>query len=152
MKDLNLERRKSVIIKLNEIAHTELIPLIDVKTSGRKVAFNIIKVCNSKDCPDDNAAIAWEILKNKFEPILASSLVKLEKQFRELSLKKGQDPEIRIIELEDLRVRLEAMGSSISENQFMIHTWNNLTLYYELQLAMMKKRVGDVEKCLIEKN
>jgi hypothetical protein len=47
--------------------------------------------------------------------------VKLEKQFRELSLKKGEDPEVWITELEDLRVRLEAMDSSISENQFMIH-------------------------------
>jgi hypothetical protein len=31
-------KKKSVIIKLNEIAYTQLIPLIDVKTSGRKVA------------------------------------------------------------------------------------------------------------------
>jgi hypothetical protein len=35
------------------------------------------------------------------------------------------------------------MQSSISENQFMIHILNNLTLDYELQLAMMERRVGD---------
>jgi hypothetical protein len=74
--------------------------------------------------------------------------VKLEKQFRELSLKKGQDPEIWIMELEDLQVRLETMDSSISENQFMIHTLNNLTSDYDLQLAMMERRVGDIEKPL----
>jgi hypothetical protein len=74
--------------------------------------------------------------------------VKLEKQFRELSLKKGQDSEIWITELEDLCVRLEAMGSSISENQFMIHILNNLTSDHELQLALMERRVGDVEKPL----
>jgi gag-polypeptide of LTR copia-type len=72
----------------------------------------------------------------------------LEKQFRDLSLKKNQDPEVWITELEDLRIRLEEMGSSISDDQFMIHILNNLTLDYELQLALMERWVGDKEKSL----
>jgi hypothetical protein len=79
---------KSRIIKLNEIAYTELIISIDVKTSSGKTAFNIVKSCKTKDHPDGNAASAWEKLKNKYEPVSAPTLVKLEKQFRELSLKK----------------------------------------------------------------
>jgi gag-polypeptide of LTR copia-type len=126
---------------LNEIAFTELILSIDVKTS----AFNLVKGCKTKDHPDGNAASAGERLKNKYEPVSAPTLVKLEKQFRELPLKKGQDPETWITELEDLRVRLETMESSISENQFMIHILNNLTSDYELQLAMMERRVGDTD-------
>jgi hypothetical protein len=51
------------------------------------------------------------MLENKYEPVSASSMVKLEKQFRELSLTKGQDSEICITELEDLCVKLENMGS-----------------------------------------
>jgi hypothetical protein len=82
----------------------------------------------------ENASIAWERLKNKFEPISEPSMVKLVKQFRGLALKKGQKPEVWIIELEDLRVRLDIMGSSISENQFMKHVLNNLTSDYALQL------------------
>jgi gag-polypeptide of LTR copia-type len=136
-------KKKSITIELNEIAHTELILFTDVKTSSGKVAVNLINGCKNKDYPDGNASIAWVKLKNKYEPISAPSLVKLEKQFRGLSLKKGQDPETWITDLEDLRVRLEAMGSSISENQFMIHILNNLTLDYELQLVLMKRRVGD---------
>jgi hypothetical protein len=89
-----------------------------------------------------------ERLKNKYEPIAAHSSVKLEKRFREMSLKKGQDPGIWITELEEMHVRLEAMGSSISENQLMIHILNNLTSDYELQPALMQRRVGDVEKPL----
>jgi hypothetical protein len=134
-------KKKSIAIEMNEIAYTKLILSIDVKTSSGKVAFNIIKGCKNKDYPDGNAAIACE-------PISAPSLVKLEKQFRELSIKKGQDPEIWITESEDLRVILEAMGSRISENQFMIHILNNLTSDYELQLALMERRVGDDEKPL----
>jgi hypothetical protein len=81
-------KKKSIAIEMNEITYTELILSIDVKTSSEKVAFNLIKCCKSKDYPDANAAIAWKRLKNKYEPISAPSLVKLEKQFRELSLKK----------------------------------------------------------------
>jgi hypothetical protein len=141
-------KKKFMAIELNEIAYTELILSIDVKTSSGKFDFNLIKGFKSKDYPDSNAAIAWERLKNKYKPISAPSLVKLEIQVRELSLKKGQDPEIWIKESEDLRVRLEAMGSSISENQFMIQILNNLTSDYELQLALMERRVGGVEKPL----
>ena len=108
----------------------------------------MVKGCKSKHYPDGNAATAWERLKNKHEPISAPSLVKLEKQFRELSLKKGEDPEVWITELEDLPVRLEAMDSSISDNQFMIHILNYLTLDYELQLTMMERRVGDMRSRL----
>ena len=141
-------KKKAKIIELNEIAYTELILSIDVKTSSGKIAFNLVKGCKSKDYVDGNAATAWERLKNKYEPISAPSMVKLEKQFRDLSLKKNQDPEVWITELEDLRVRLEEMGSNISDDQFMIHILNNLTSDYELQLALMERRVGDKEKPL----
>jgi hypothetical protein len=34
------------------------------------------------------------------------------------------------------------------DNQFMIHFLNDLTTGYDLQLALMEKRVGDLEKSL----
>jgi hypothetical protein len=40
------------------------------------------------------------------------------------------------------------MHSSIHENQFMIHILNNITSDYELQLAMMERRFGDIERPL----
>jgi hypothetical protein len=63
-------------------------------------------------------------------------------------LKRGQDPEVWITELEDLRVKLENMGSCITEDQFMIHILNNLTPDYDLQLALMERRVGDADEPL----
>jgi hypothetical protein len=85
--------------------------LITVKASSGKVAFNIIREYKTKDHPDGNGVIAWERLKNKYETVSASSMVKLENQIMEVSLKKGQDLEIRIKELEDLCVKIENMGS-----------------------------------------
>jgi hypothetical protein len=68
---LDLGKRMSGSIELNEISFTELILSIDVKTSNGKIAFNIVKGCKNKDYPDSNAAGAWEKLKNKYEPISA---------------------------------------------------------------------------------
>ena len=53
-----------------------------------------------------------------------------------------------ITELEDPRVRLEVMDSSMSENQFMIHGLNHLTSYDELYLALMERRIEDKERSL----
>jgi hypothetical protein len=87
-------------------------------------------------------------LKNKYEAISAPTLVKSEEHIGEPSLKKGQDPEIWITETEDLRIRLGSMGSSISENKFMIGILNYLILNYELQITIVERRVGDIEKSL----
>jgi len=143
--DLESEEGKklSIAAEMNELAYTELILSIDDKSSSGKVAFNLVKGCKNKDYVDGNASMAWERLRNKFEPTSAPSLVKLEKQFRQCALKKGQDPDIWITELEDYRMRLEELGSSISDNQFILHILNNMTDDYELQLAMMEKRIAD---------
>jgi hypothetical protein len=71
------------------------------------VAFNLVKGCKNKDHADGNASMAWERLKNKFEPSSAPSLVKLETQFRQCSSKEGQDPDIWITKLEDYRMILK---------------------------------------------
>jgi hypothetical protein len=42
-------------------------------------------------------------------------------------------------------VKLDDIGSSILENQFMIHVLSNLTSEYDLQLAITEKRVGGKE-------
>jgi uncharacterized protein YaaR (DUF327 family) len=40
-------------------------------------------------------------------------------------------------------MRLEELGSRISDNQFILHILNNMTDDHDLQLAMMEKRVTD---------
>ena len=59
------------IFDLNELAYTKLILSIDVKTSSGKIAFNMVKGCKNKDYTEGNATMAWERLKNKYEPTSA---------------------------------------------------------------------------------
>jgi hypothetical protein len=58
-------------------------------------------------------------------------------------LKKLQYPDIWINELEDYRLRVEELGSSNSDNQFILYILNSMTDDYDLQLHMMEKRVTD---------
>jgi LEA14-like dessication related protein len=101
-------------IELNEITHTELILSVDVKVSYGKIASNITIGCKSKDYPDGNAVTSWEKLKKKYEHVSTPSMVKLDKQFRDSLLKKGQDPEVWITEFEEYCTRVDDM---ISRNQ-----------------------------------
>jgi hypothetical protein len=91
-KDIN-EKADEWISNLNELAYTELILSIDVRTSSGKVAFKMFKDCKNKYNTEINTAIAWKSLKNKNEPTLAPSLVKTETMFRQSSLCKNEDPD-----------------------------------------------------------
>jgi hypothetical protein len=60
-------------------------------------------------------AIVWDKLNNKYKPMSAPSMVKLDKQFRNSVLKKYEDPEVWVMQLEDICFRLKEMGSGILE-------------------------------------
>jgi hypothetical protein len=62
--------------------------IIDVKTSSGTVTFSMEKGCKNKNYSEGNAAMAWERLKNKYEPTSAPSLVKAERLFRQSSFSK----------------------------------------------------------------
>jgi hypothetical protein len=57
-------------------------------------------------------------------------------------LKKGEDPEVWITQIEDISVRLEEMCLEILEKQFMIQVLNNLPSDYDLQVALLERRIG----------
>jgi gag-polypeptide of LTR copia-type len=75
--------------------------------------------------------------------------VKTERMFREKSkLGRNEDTEIWINNLEDLRVKLEVLGSNMTDEQFLIQVLNSLTGDYKLQMTLMEKRFGNKENPL----
>jgi hypothetical protein len=58
--------------------------------------------------------------------------------FRESKLGKDEDPETWITNLEDLRLKLEVMGSFLTDDQFMVQVLNSLTSDYELQTLLLE--------------
>jgi gag-polypeptide of LTR copia-type len=63
--------------------------------------------------------------------------------FRESRLGKNEDPEIWINNLEDLRIKLETMGSVMTDDQFIIQVLNSLTSDYELQMLLLERQIGN---------
>jgi hypothetical protein len=47
--------------------------------------------------------------------------------------------------LEDLRLKLEVMGSFMTDDQFMVQVLNSLTNDYKLQMLLLEKRIGSKE-------
>jgi hypothetical protein len=45
-------KKITIAADMNELAYTEIILLIDDKTSNGKAAFNLMKSCNNKDYTD----------------------------------------------------------------------------------------------------
>jgi hypothetical protein len=79
-RDMDSDTGKKMLnaIELNKVAYTELLISIVVKTSNGKIAFNVVKGCKSKDHPDGSATMAKDKLKNKYKPMSALFIVKLD--------------------------------------------------------------------------
>jgi hypothetical protein len=60
----------------------------------------------------------------------------------------GQDPDIRITELEDYQMRHEDFGSSISDHKFILQILNNMMDDYESQFVIMEKIITNKSNML----
>ena len=117
----------------------ELLLSVDTSTAAGKVAFCIIKGCNTNEYPNGNKPKAWKRLCEKYIDKSAPTLIKSKRKLSKSRLKENtKDPEEWITELEELCDRLEDMGSIMSDEYLMIHILNNLPLEYELQVEQMK--------------
>jgi hypothetical protein len=88
---------------------------MDTTKSGGRVVFDIIKRSKMVKYLDGNAEAACKGLKRKYMPKTASSLTKVHKLFYLAKIKKKVDPHIFIGYLEDLRVQMAKMGSSMTD-------------------------------------
>jgi gag-polypeptide of LTR copia-type len=68
--------------------------------------------------------------------------------FRETRLGKNGDPEIWINNLEDLHIKLETMGSVMTDDQFIVQVLKTLRSDYELQMLLLEKQIGNKENPL----
>jgi hypothetical protein len=88
------------------------------------------------------------IVKKKYNPVFAPSLVKAESLFRECKSGKDEDPETWITNLENLRLILEVMGSFMTYHQLIVQVLNSSINEYELHMLLLEKRIGSKENPL----
>jgi hypothetical protein len=108
----------------------------------------MVKGCKNKDYTERNVTMAWERLKNKYQPTSDPSLVKKERMFRQIFFSKNDFPDLWMITLEEFRMKLQEMGSGMTDDQFMIHMLRYLTSDYELKMILLEKRIRNKENPL----
>jgi hypothetical protein len=128
--------------ELNEQGYSDLILSMDTKSNAGKVAFNLVRGSKTPDYEDGNIAVAFKSLKRKYSPKTAPTLAKYHKLFYSAKLKKKADPDVFITYLEDLRLNMAEMKSTMSDDQFLLHLLNNLTKEYEPEVKDLEKRIG----------
>jgi gag-polypeptide of LTR copia-type len=129
----------------NELAFTELLLLsIDTLTPQGKIAFKCLMGTKTSEYPDGHAGNGMARLMQKYLPKSAPTLVKLHKEFYNSStsrLKSGGDPDKWITELERIQMRMEEMGSDMTDKQFIVHVLNNLTPEYDVVVDVNHVRI-----------
>ena len=87
----------------------------------------------------------------KYEPETGTSLVLLKKEFNKRALKKNQDPDDWITELERIRTRLRSLRSEMDYTDLIFHILNNLTPEYDNVAENIENRKGvDYNKIELE--
>ncbi len=125
----------------NKTAYNQLILCCE----GR--AFNIVNNAKSEKYPRGDAALAWENLKRRYQIETAAGKMELKLKFASSRLRRDQDPDEWLLELELLRICLADMGSPITEEDFITHAINNLTQDYSELVTSLE---SDLEGLKIE--
>ena len=123
----------------NEDAYSDLI-LSFAETEAGNVAFSIVKNAKTELLPDGDTSLAWKKLKHKYAPKTAPTEMSLYNKFHSSKLRNGEDPDIWICGIEDVRNRLEEMGTKMDERLFIMHILNNLTEEYDYTIQLLEKR------------
>jgi hypothetical protein len=147
--DVSKDKAKQKLRTLNELAYEDMILSIDGGSDSGRVAFQIVRNSKTSDLNDGDAALAWKRLNDKFEPKIAPNRLKLKNEFYSSKLKNKDNPDMWITSLEDIRFRLEALGSTISEEDLMEHILNSLPREYVISISKLEDRLGSTSDLLM---
>ena len=135
LKDTETDREKEKLLKANEKAYCKLI----LSCQG-PIAFNIIQKFTTDDLPIGNAFLAWNKLKERFDPQTSNEKLQLKEKFTNSKLTDWKkSPDDWITELEIIVSQLDQMGHKITKEDFMMHVIGNLPEEYESKVETLEK-------------
>ena len=140
--DAEERKAKKKLCELNEDAYKDLILSINGETEVGRVVFQLVRGAKTDELADGDAKEAWDHLTGKFEAQTASSHLLLKSKINNLKLKYKQDPEIFILELEDLVLQYNQAGGKWSIEDTLEHICGNLPSIYEVVTHPLEKRIG----------
>ena len=115
-----------------------------------EVSFGIVFNSKSIVFPEGDAYMAWDRLRQKHEPNSSAYEVMLRKSFHQSRLKKTEDPDEWIEELDIIRYRLGGLGVQISEEELVLQIIEGLPSMYDSLVVLLNGRNNKGELTLIE--
>ena len=129
----------SLAITANERGYSDLLLSL-----SDEVCFGIIDDARTEELPDGCLRTGWLKLEKKFMPRTNATIIKLKKEFAEMSLVNPRDdPDEWVSRLEYVRSRLGTLGKKIDDDDMMIHILNNLPVEYENTVEVMERLLDD---------
>ena len=148
------QARREKVMDVNKCVVTafqDLVLSMDTTDNAGKVALALVRRSKSEDFPNGgDARVAFENLKRRFEPKNAQTLGKLTRKFHNTAMKKGDDPDLYLLELENTRYKLEEMGESITDQAFFLKVINGLSNEYIRQVEDFEKKLNANQPITIE--
>jgi gag-polypeptide of LTR copia-type len=77
-----------------------------------------------------------------YMPKTAASLTKLHRDFYAVLMLSGQDTNVFVVKLEYQRVLMEQLGSTMTDDQLMMHIMNSLPEDYSVLVSLLGRRIG----------
>ena len=134
LKDTDKDKEKEKLYKANEKAYCELI----LACQG-PIAFNIVRKCTTDELPTGNAYLAWNKLKERFDPRISNEKLQLKEKSTNSKLKDWKkSPDDWITELEIIVSQLDQMGYKITNEDFMMYVLGNLPEEYKSKVETLK--------------
>ena len=104
------------------------------------ISFGIIDESVSTTFPDGDARLAWKNLCDKYEPSTGAAKVQAKQEFHQLKLTSAdEDPDTWITALELKRRRLKTLGTTIEDDDMILHVLNNLPREYETVVELCEE-------------
>ena len=134
--------------ELNVLVYNDLI-----LSCQEDIIFGIVDESVSTDFPDGDARLAWRNLKDRYEPNTGAAKVQLKQEFHQLKLESAEDdPDIWITQLELKRRRLQNLGSTIEDDDLILHILNCLPKEYETVVELCEDDLsrGKIELSIVK--
>ena len=104
-----------------------------------KICFSLIDSARTDKLPEGDCALAWKLLKEKYEPRQAGSKQQLLMEFHSSKLRStSKSPDEFIAELEHLRYRLRSMGEKLSDEMMINHLLCSLPEEYDSKVEHLR--------------
>ena len=109
-----------------------------------KICFSLIDSARTDSLPEGDCALAWKLLKEKYEPRQAGSKQQLLMEFHSSKLRSTtKSPDEFIAELEYLRYRLRSMGEKITDEMMINHILCSLPEEYDSKVEHLRDMIDE---------